>query len=67
VSGIFFFLNQRMGNKFIEKLFYFLERPLPSTREHEWEHHMVSGAPCLRGGCRRESTRSSAGAARTCF
>jgi hypothetical protein len=30
-----------MGNKFIEKLFYFLERP-PAAREHEWEHHRVS-------------------------
>ncbi len=29
-----------MGKNFIEKLFYFLERP-PPTREHEWEHHMV--------------------------
>jgi hypothetical protein len=30
-----------MGKNFIEKVFYFLERP-PAAREHEWEHHMVS-------------------------
>jgi hypothetical protein len=49
-----------MGKNFIEKLFYFLDRPLPPTREHEWELHMVSLGPNVnrRGrGIDRKGTR----------
>ena len=43
-----------MGKNFIEKLFYFLERP-PPTMEHEWEHHMVSlGSDFNRRGTDKE-------------
>jgi hypothetical protein len=49
-----------MGKNFIEKLFYFLDRPFPPTREHEWELHMVSLGPNVnrRGrGIDRKGTR----------
>jgi hypothetical protein len=34
-------LKSFLRNKFIEKLFYFLECPLALGREHEWEHQGV--------------------------